>query len=244
MGQREPWSLSTSMGRTSGSRVKPGNATEKAEDPSLLSASRDGGETDLEGSTVGRSSGGMVTQRRPKRKELCRLSCFSLHFTSGPVKVWDFFFFAQGHPAGWEVEAGEPTPSQVRKVPPVFTGSMNVGDNKQMNSEWTQGALGPSSHSRQASRCPCPPSTPMARPPRAMPMALPRSSSSVYTLASMPIPKQEKRRSAVKLSGEHPNKSSVTHRPPSPTQTCDLPNRPDSQKWKTKPKPRKNQYPS
>lgn len=31
--------------------------------------------------------------------------------------------FAQGHPAGWGEAAGEPTSSQVRKVPPVFQGS-------------------------------------------------------------------------------------------------------------------------
>ena len=34
----------------------------------------------------------------------------------------------------------------------------------------------------------------MARPPRAIPMALPLSSSSVYTLASMPMPNQGKKR--------------------------------------------------
>lgn len=39
------------------------------------------------------------------------------------------------------------------------------------------------------------PKTPMARPPKAIPMALPLSSSSVYTLASMPIPRQRKTRS-------------------------------------------------
>lgn len=32
------------------------------------------------------------------------------------------------------------------------------------------------------------PNTPIARPPRAIPMAWPLSSSSVYTLASIPIP--------------------------------------------------------
>lgn len=36
------------------------------------------------------------------------------------------------------------------------------------------------------------PKTPMARPPKAIPMALPLSSSSVYTLASIPIPKEKK----------------------------------------------------
>lgn len=50
-----------------------------------------GGEADLEGSKVGRSAGGMVTQRMPKRKELGRPPFSSLHFTSGPVKVSGFF---------------------------------------------------------------------------------------------------------------------------------------------------------
>lgn len=64
----------------------------------------------------------------------------------------------------------------------------------------------------------------MARPPRAMPMALPRSSSSVYTLASMPIPKREEKGRQPSSGG---TEMSIRDSPPSPTQTCGLPDSSD-----------------
>ena len=84
---------------------------------------------------------------------------------------------------------GEPRTAQVRTCP-IF---QRLHESRE-ETEDSRGAHCPT-QGRPSLYCgPHPPRTPMARPPRAIPMALPLSSSSVYTLASMPIPNQRKKR--------------------------------------------------